>query len=74
MFGARVISVGSETACILPKSVLEKLHAKEGDTLVVTETDGGFLLTAADEEFNKKMALAEDIMRRYDNTLRELAK
>ena len=32
------------------------------------------VLTSADDEFGKKMALAEDIMRRYDHTLRELAK
>jgi putative addiction module antidote len=71
---AKLISVGSETACILPKEVLERLHAKEGDTLEVTETKDGVVLSAADEEFRKKMAIVDDIMRRYDNTLRELAK
>ena len=71
---AKLIAIGSETACILPKEVLERLHAKEGDTLVLTETTGGVMLSPADEEYRKQMALAEDIMRRYDNTLRELAK
>ena len=71
---AKLISVGSETACILPKEVLERLHAKEGDTLVVTETTEGVILSRADEEYRKQMALAEDIMHRYRDTLRELAK
>jgi putative addiction module antidote len=71
---AKLIAVGSETACILPKEVLERLHAKEGDTLVVTETTDGVMLSPADEEYRKQMAIAEDIMRRYSNTLRELAK
>jgi len=70
---AKLINVGSETACILPKEVLERLHVKEGDTLEVTETADGVVLTA-DEQFNKKMELVDDSMRRYDNTLRELAK
>jgi len=70
----KLISVGSETACILPKEVLERLHAKEGDTLEVTETANGVILSPADEEYRKQMELAGDIMRRYRNTLHELAK
>ena len=71
---AKLITVGSETACILPNEVLERLHAKEGDTLVVTETKDGIMLSPVDEEYRKQMAIAEDVMRRYHNTLRELAK
>ena len=71
---AKLISVGPDTACILPKELLERLHAKEGDTLVVTETTDGIMLSPQDEEFRKQMALADDIMQRYRNTLRELSK
>ena len=71
---AKLITVGSETACILPKEFLGRLHAKEGDTLVVTETTDGIMLSPADEEYRKQMTLAEVIMRRYRTTLHELAK
>jgi putative addiction module antidote len=71
---AKLITVGTETACILPKEVLERLHAKDGDTLLMTETADGIMLSPADDEYRKQMALADDIMRRYHNTLRELAK
>jgi putative addiction module antidote len=71
---AKLIAVGSETACILPREILEPLHAKEGDTLLVTETNDGIMLSPADEEFRRQMALAEDVMHRYRNTLRELSK
>ena len=74
MLQAKVVSIGSEIACILPKEALERLGAKAGDTLLVTETDQGIALVSADEEFKKKMAIAEDVMRRYDRTLNELAK
>jgi putative addiction module antidote len=71
---AKLINVGSETACILPKEVLDRLHAKEGDTLLVTETADGVMLSPADEEYRRQIALAADINRRYRNTFRELAK
>jgi putative addiction module antidote len=71
---AKLITVGSETACILPKEALERLHAKEGDTLVVTETPDGIMLSPDDKEYRKQMAIAEDIMHRYRNTLHDLAK
>ncbi len=74
MLQAKLITVGAEIACVLPREVVEKLHAKDGDTLMLTETNGSIVLTPGDEEFRKKMAIAEDVMRRYDNTLRELAK
>ena len=74
MLQAKLVSVGSETVCVLPKELLERLHAQSGDTLLLTETQQGWLLTPAGEEYRKQMAIAEDIMRRYQNTLRELAK
>lgn len=76
MTEAKVITVGSETACILPEEAVRRLGVKAGDNLLISCTENGVLLSVSDEEleFRKKMALAEDIMRRYHNTLRELAK
>jgi putative addiction module antidote len=74
MLEAKIITVGSQIACVLPREAVERLGAKDGDTVLVTETSEGIALASADEEFRKKMAIAEDVMRRYDNTLRELAK
>jgi putative addiction module antidote len=74
MLEAKLIKVGSEIGFILPEEALKRLRAKEGDTVLLTETQQGWMLTPDDEEFRRQMAIAEDIMRRYHNTLRELAK
>ncbi len=65
---------GNSVGAIFPKEVLARLNAKEGDTLFLTEAPDGFRITAADPNFKNEMESAEKIMRRYRNTLRELAK
>jgi putative addiction module antidote len=74
MLEAKVVTTESEATLVLPKEALERLRAKNGDILLLTETQQGWILSPATDEFKKQMAMAEDIMRRYHNTLRELAK
>jgi hypothetical protein len=51
------------------------LNSSEGEKLFLIEAPGGdYRLTAYDPAFEKKMTKADDIMSRYRNTLRELAK
>lgn len=60
---------------MLPKDALARLNAVEGDTLVLTgTTDGGVRVTPDKNNFADQMAVAETVIRRYRNTLRELAK
>lgn len=68
--------IGNSLGVILPKEALTKLQVQDGDTLVLTDApDGGVRLTAAGkEQFAAQMKTAEDIIRRYRNTLTELAK
>ena len=65
---------GNSLGAVFSKEALARLNSKEGDTLFLTEAPDGFRITAADPNFPKQMELAEKIMRRYRNTLRELAK
>ncbi|MEO8742628.1 MAG: AbrB/MazE/SpoVT family DNA-binding domain-containing protein [Lysobacteraceae bacterium] len=67
--------IGNSVGIVLPKEVLARLDAGEGDTLVLTEApDGGFRMTPNKHDFAHQMAVAEDIAKRYRNALRELAK
>ena len=71
----KVRKVGNSVGVILPKAVLEHLKVAEGDPVYATEgPDGSLRLTAASAEFERQMAAAQSIMKRYRNTLRELAK
>lgn len=70
--------VGNSVGVVLPKEALARLKVGEGDTLALTDSaDGGLRVTATNEgreKFAKQMKAAESVVRRYRNTLRELAK
>jgi len=72
-YKVRVTTVGNSTGIVLPKELLQKLKIQKGDTLYVTETPDGVQMTPYQEEFARTMEVAEDIMRRYRDTLKQLA-
>lgn len=70
----KLTTIGSSTGVVIPKDMLARLNVAKGDTLYAVETaDGGLHLTPYDPAFGEKMRKAEEIMRRYRNTLRVLA-
>ena len=67
--------IGNSLGVVLPKEALTHLQASEGDVLSVTEsTDGALRISPAQPEVSRQMAAVQDIMERYRNTLRELAR
>lgn len=70
----KVRRVGNSLGVVLPKEVLAKLKVGEGDELTVSDTPDGVALTAFDEETRLQLEIARDVMARYRNALRELAK
>jgi putative addiction module antidote len=73
----RLRRVGNSLGVILPKDALEALgvEGKEGEKLTLVRLpDGGLELKHVDAKFEKKLALLRDTMKRFRNTLRELAK
>ena len=67
--------VGNSVGVILPKEALAHLNVEEGDFVSVTEgPEGSLRLSPAKPEVARQLELAQDIMRRYRHTLRELAK
>ena len=70
----KLVSVGTSTGMVVPKDVLTRLNVSKGDNLYIMEApDGSFRLTPYDPAFVKKMDKADEIMRRYRNTLHTLA-
>ena len=75
MLGLKVRKVGNSLGVVLPKEAAARMKIKDGDTLYLVESaDGGYRITPYTPDFDVKMKKAEDIMRRYRNTLRALAK
>ena len=70
----KLTAVGTSTGVVIPKEMLARLNLSKGDSLyAVEEQDGSFRLTPFDPEFEARLKKADDIMRRYRNTLRVLA-
>ena len=74
MHALKLTQVGNSVGVILPKDALARLHLEKGDTIYMTETPGGYRITVADPAFEAQMLAARKIMKRYRNTLAELAK
>lgn len=67
--------VGNSVGVVLPKEALAHLNVGEGDTLCVTDSgDGSLRLTPANPGVVEQLEVAKDVLRRYRDTLRELAK
>jgi putative addiction module antidote len=70
----KIRKIGNSLGVVLPKAVLARLRVGEGDVLSLAETPAGVELSAYDESISAQMEVARDLMRRYRNALRELAK
>jgi len=74
MATVKVTTVGNSVGITLPKEVLARLRVGKGDTLCLTETPDGVLLTPYSAQFAEIMEAAEIVMRENRDALRALAK
>jgi putative addiction module antidote len=75
MLELKVRKFGNSLGVVLPKEVINRLRTGDGERLFLIEgPDGTYQLTPYDPDFERKMAKAEDIISRYRNTLRALAR
>jgi putative addiction module antidote len=70
----KVVQIGNSLGVVLPRDVLDELNVAKGDKLFITRSPEGYRVTRNDPEFERRMGLAREIMRRRHNVLRELAK
>jgi putative addiction module antidote len=71
----KVRRFGNSLGVVLPKEVINRLETADGEKLFLIEAaEGDYRLTPYDPAFEKQMEKAEEIMSRYRNTLRALAK
>jgi putative addiction module antidote len=74
MVELKLRKIGNSLGVTLPQEAVAHLGAREGDRLFLVETPEGYQVTAYDPLFARKMEVAESLMARYRNTLRELAR
>lgn len=74
MHALKLRAVGTSTGVVLPKELLGRLKVEKGDVLFATETQNGVLLTPYDAKVEEQVRLGREVMKRYRDTLRALAK
>ncbi len=71
----KVRKIGNSLGILLPKEAVHALKVKEGATLYLTEApEHSLRITPERPGFKEKTEIVEDLMQRYRNALRELAK
>jgi putative addiction module antidote len=75
MVELKIRKFGNSLGVVLPKEVINRLQTQEDGRLFLIEAgDGDYRLTPYDPAFEKQMEKIEDVMSRYRNALRALAK
>ena len=75
MVQLKVRKFGNSLGVILPKEVIRRLNAGEGQRLLLIESpNGAYQRAPADAELELQMKIAREGMTRYRNALRVLAK
>ena len=67
-------AIGNSVGVVLPKELLSRLNLGEGDTVHAVETPEGLVLTTLDPQAQEQLRVGREVMKRYRNVLRELAK
>lgn len=69
--------IGNSEGVILPKELLNKLNLKAGDSVLVVQEGNELRVRPVEdspEEFERKMQIARDRMKKYEKVYRALAK
>lgn len=74
MQALKLTQIGNSVGVILPKEILARLRVAKGDTLFITESPEGVMLTPYDPEVAKQVDAGREFMREFRDTFRELAK
>ena len=70
----KLTQIGNSVGVILPKEILARLKLEKGDTLFLTDSSKGLVLTPYDPGLDEQLALGREFMREYRDTFHQLAK
>ena len=67
----KLTGVGNAVGVVLPEKLLTKHGVREGDTILAIDRPDGVRLTTGEPEFAPRMDVAQDMMKRWRNVLRD---
>lgn len=70
----KLISVGNSTGVLISRELLAESGFELGEEVVIKAKPGLIEIEAADDDFERQMAVAREVMQRRRKALRQLAK
>jgi len=70
----KLTTIGTSTGVVIPKEMLNRMKVERGDTLHVSETPEGYLITPYDPTVASQVEAGREFMKTYRDTFKELAK
>ena len=74
MHTLKLTQIGNSVGVILPKEALAKLRLEKGQTVFLTETPEGLVLTPYDPALEEQIEAGRGFMRDFRDTFHQLAK
>ncbi len=69
----KLTAIGTSTGVVIPKEMLNRMKVSRGDTLFVSETPGGYLVTPYDPAVAAQVEAGRHFMKDYRDTFKALA-
>ena len=70
----KLTQIGNSVGVILPKEVLTRLRLEKGQSVFVTETTEGVVLTPYDPSLEEQVQAGREFMKEFRDTFHQLAK
>ncbi len=74
MHALKLTQIGNAVGVILPKEMLAKLKLEKGQSVFVTETHGGYVLTPYDPALEDQVLAGRAFMKDFRDTFHQLVK
>lgn len=74
MHTLKLTQIGNSVGVILPKEVLSRLRLEKGQTVFLTETPEGLVLTPYDPALEEQVVAGRAFMKEFRDTFHQLAK
>jgi putative addiction module antidote len=70
----KLTQIGNSVGVILPKETLTRLRLEKGQSVFLTETPGGLVLTPYDPALDEQIKAGREFMSDFRDTFHQLAK
>jgi antitoxin component of MazEF toxin-antitoxin module len=70
----KFVGVGNSTGIVIARELLAESGFAQGEEVIIKASPGRIEIEAADDDFERQMAIAREVMQRRRKALRQLAK